>query len=178
MTITALGSLTVGDINPGAANAVAAGQAGISGALPDLTAKLTALASFTPTPVDFAAQLSLAQQVVAGVQLAITAGISPPSINTQIAEVAAQIGAITAQIAAVNAQLSIIAGLAAPLSVGGIRAWAYSGQVGNAGGELGAELAAGVPGGTGPTQSCNALIVLTTSPAAWSALSAVLKVTP
>lgn len=171
MTITALGSLSVGAAVPGVGVAVTAGIDGINGALPDIQARLAALQAFAPTPVDFTAQLALAQGTLGSVQAAITAGLPVPSISTQIAMVAALVADLLAAVAAVNAKLDILTNLQAPLDVGGVAAYAYDGQIGS----LGAELGDAVGGGS---SHANALALVAAAPATWTALSAVVKVTP
>jgi hypothetical protein len=171
MTILSLGALSVGGAVPGASVAVSAGIAGINGALPDIAARLTALAAFAPSPVSFTAQIALASASLVSVNAAITAGLPVPDIAVQLATVAAVVADLAAAVAAVNAQLSVLAALQAPLAVGGVAAYAYDGAIGSLGSELGAAV------GGGGTHS-NALALVTTDPTAWAAMSAVLKVTP
>lgn len=171
MTITALGSMSVGAAVPGAAAAVTAGISGINGALPDILARIAALQAFAPTPVDFTAQLALAQGTLGSVQAAITAGLPVPDIAAQIAIVAAIVADLLAQVAAVNVQLDALVALQAPLAVAGVGAYVFDGQLGSLGGELAAEI------GTG-TAHANALVLVTTESTAWAGLSAIVKVTP
>lgn len=168
--IVELGSLSLDAIVPGASAAAAAGVAGIGGALPDLVARLEALANFQPTPVDFAAQLSIAQSTLASVQAAISIGLSPPSIDAQVAAVLELLATLTAQLATVHARLAIVTSFQAQLSAAGIAAYLYEGAVGSLAGELGAAVGGG-------SAECHALALVTTDPAAWSAMSAVFKVT-
>lgn len=177
MSVEYLGSLTVGDVMPGAVAVGAAGVAGINAALPDIQARLDSLLTFSPGAVDFAAQLSLAQQTVTSIQTAISAGISPPSISQQLAQISALIAELLAAIANINAQLDLILDFQALLGSAGIHGYAFSGQTQNLGSELAAELSGGTPGGA-PTDAANALVLITTVPAAWAALSQILKVTP
>ena len=175
--ITYLGSLSIGAAVPGAAALAAAGQAGINLALPDIQARLAALVQFTPQPVDFQAQLILAQQIVASIEAAIALGLAPPSIDAQLAIVAALVAELEAAIANVHAQLTIIVDIAALLGTAGVHAYAYSGRADDLGGEFAAELVGGFPGG-GPTDSTNALLLATTSGATWTAMQGVFKTTP
>lgn len=177
MTVQYVGNLSIGGAVPGAAAAAVAGAAGINAALPDILARIAALQAFAPLNVSFAAQLALAQQMVASVQAAITAGISAPSLAVQIAQVAALIAELLAAATAINAQLTIITDFQALLGTAGVHAYAYAGQVQNLGGEMSTELAAGVPGGA-PTDASNALVLITTVPATWAAMANVFKVTP
>jgi hypothetical protein len=169
VTVTALGSLSVGAAIPGAAAAVSAGMSGINLALPDMTARLAMLQAFSPQPVSLVAQLALAQGTLGSVQAALSLGLPVPDISAQIAMVAALVAELLASVVQINAQLSALVALQSVLAVGGVAAYAYDGTIGALGGELGA--AVGVGAG-----HANALALVTTEPATWSALSAVLKV--
>jgi hypothetical protein len=63
------------------------------------------------------------------------------------ADITGAIGSVTAQIDAV---LSLSASIAAQLSAGGLTFWTYSGTASGLGAALKAELAGGIPGGSGP----------------------------
>lgn len=177
MTTTYVGELSIGGAVPGAAAAAVAGAAGINAALPDIVARLAALQAFAPLDVSFAAQLALAQQMVTSVQAAITAGIAAPSIASQIAQIAALIAELLAAVSAIAAQLTLITDFQATLGAAGVHVYAYAGQVDDLGSEMSAELSGGVPGG-GPTDSAHALILITTTPATWTAMAQVFQVTP
>lgn len=169
MTITTLGSLTVGAAVPGMDVSIAAGTSGINTVLPDLSAQLDVLLSLIPAPPsDFTAQLALAATLTANLNINLAAGVAAPDVT---ANLAAAIAALTASVNALNAQLSILTGFTAPLAAAGIGAYAYDGALGSFGSELGAAI------GPGATHA-NALALVTTDPAAWTALSVVLKVTP
>jgi hypothetical protein len=172
-----VGELSIGQAVPGAAAAAVAGAAGINAALPDILARLEALAAFAPQPVSFTAQLALAQQMVTSIQLSIALGIPVPSIGAQIAAVTALIAELLAAVAAVNAQLVIVTDFQALLIAAGVHVYAYAGQVGALGGEFATELAGGVPGGS-PTDASNALVLITSVPATWAAMSSVFQVVP
>ncbi len=171
MTITAIGTIDLSTAIPGAAIGASAGLTGINAALPDIEARLTALLAFTPAPIDFTAQLALAQSIVVSIQSGIALGLPVPDISAQIAAVAALIASLTVQIALANAQVTILVDLQATLTAGGVAAYAYDGAIANFGSELATAL-----GGSGT--HCNALVLLTTIPATWTAMGAVLKVTP
>lgn len=170
MTVVSLGALTVGQAIPGVELAVSAGIAGVNGALPDITSRAAALAAFQPTPVSFAASLAVGQAAVASVQASIAAGLPVPSIDAQIALVGAQVAALRAQIAAVQVQLDQLVALQSPLLREGVTAWAYEG----AGTSLGDELGTAVTVAHGTAQ-VRALLLVTTTPETWAALSAVVK---
>lgn len=177
MTTVYIGSLSIGEAVPGAAAAAVAGAAGINAALPDILGRLAALAAFAPLPVDFTAQLALAEQMVASVTLGISLGIPVPSIAAQIAAIAALVADLLAAVASINASLEIVVAFQALLGAAGIHAYAYTGVTAGLGADLTTELAGGVPGG-GPTDAANALVLITTTPATWTAMGEVFKVSP
>jgi len=176
--LTYLGELSIGVAVPGANSAVIAGLTGINAALPNILAQLEALSAFAPTPIDFAAQLTLANSIVTSVQAGITAGLPIPSMADQIAAVAALVAALLAQVSLANAQVVLLTDLQAPLAVGGLHAYAYAGPTNGLGSDVDVALAAGVPGGSGPSEASNALVLVTVEPATWSAVSVIFKVTP
>jgi hypothetical protein len=169
MTVTALGSLSVGVAVPGCAAAVTAGATGIGAGLSDILARLAALEAFVPQPFSFAAQLSVVQGTLASVRSAIALGLPEPSIADQLAAIAALIAELAALVGGMQGQLAIITGLQAHLTAAGIAAYAFDG----ARSALGAELQAAIGPGSA---HANALVLVTTDPAAWVALSAVMKV--
>ncbi|HSC86380.1 MAG TPA: hypothetical protein VLC09_03890 [Polyangiaceae bacterium] len=138
--------------------------------LPDLNARLAALQSFSPVSGSLADSIALAQATLNNLNLALSLGVAVPSLDFQIAEVAAQIAAIEAQIA-------LAAGLANALAAVGVHAYHYAGTVASMGSAIAAEVGSGFPGGTG-ADSCNALIFATSIPSVWTAMQAVFKTTP
>lgn len=175
--ITYVGNLSIGGAVPGAASAAIAGVAGINAALPDILARIAALQAFAPQPVSFVAQLALAQSMVSSVQAGIALGIPVPSIAAQIAAIAALVAELLAAVSAINVQLGIVTDFQALLGAAGLHLYAYAGQTGSLGPELSAALATGIPGGS-PTDSAHALVMVTTVPATWTAMSHVFKVVP
>jgi len=154
---------------PGVGLALTAGIEGILGALPQIKAELDALASFTATPISFEADIAIAQQLIVGLTAALSAGITPPSIDAQIAIIQARVAALLAIIASINANLQIVINTKSLLDAAGLFVYIYNGQVDQFGPEFTTELSGGVGGG--PTQQCNAMVMLTTTPATWTALS-------
>jgi hypothetical protein len=175
--ITYCGELTIGGALPGAQAAAVAGVSGINAALPDILARIAALQAFAPQPVSFVAQLALAMQIVTGIQTSIALGISPPSIAAQLAAVAALVADLLAMVTDIHAQLAIVLELRGLLGAAGIHAYAFAGQSGNLGGELATALTTGTPGGSA-ADAANALVLVTTLPATWTALSQIARVTP
>jgi hypothetical protein len=177
MTATYIGELSIGAAVPGAELAAAAGVGGINGALPDITARLGALAAFAPLPVNFATQLTLAQSIVASVESAIALGLPMPSIDAQIAAVSALVAELLVTVTAVNVQLAAVLAFQSQLAAAGVFAFAYAGAVNALGADFTTALAAGLPGGA-PTDACHALVLATTTPATWTVMSQVFKVSP
>lgn len=171
MTVTSLGSLSVGAAIPGATLAIDAGIGGITPTLDELTARLSALGDFNPVTLPLPAQLLLAESFAASITAAIGLGIVAPDISAQIAIVAAQVAALIAQLAAIQAQLDLLIALQSPLAVAGIDAYAFAGPRDQFGSELSAAIGAG---GT----AAHGLALVTASGAAWTALSTFLKVAP
>lgn len=167
--ITDLGSATLAVTVPGAAGAAAAIGVACGIAAPDVTAQLSALASFTPTvSLSFAAQLDIAASIVSNINAAIAAGITPPSLDAQIALSVDIIADLQAKLALIEAQAAIGIALGSLLATAGVRTLTYSGPQDDFGAELAAELGA-------PTTSCNALVLLTTSGAAWTAMQTLFR---
>lgn len=169
MTTTYLGELSIRAALPGASAAALAGATGIAAALPDILARISALQACVPTPVNFAQQLALAEQIVASVTAGIQIGIPVPSIDAQIAAVLALVSSLIAQVTAVHAQLAIVTDFQALLGAAGLHALAYAGPVSSFGGELDSALA--IVGTLSPSDTAFALVLLTTSGATWDALT-------
>src|SRR5690606_27332170 len=74
MTVSYVGSLSIGGALPGAALA-------LESAIPDLQARLDALASFAPTTGSLSANLALANGILSNIQNAITLGVVLPDIS-------------------------------------------------------------------------------------------------
>jgi hypothetical protein len=167
--ITELGEMTLAVAIPGAAAAVAAGQAGIELALPDIEARLAALLEFKPTPIDFQAEYVLAQQIVAGIGMSISLGLVPPSIDAQLAIIAGLVADLTAAVVSVNAELKVAVDFLSLLASGSVRAYVYEGAERSLGFEL--------QGFLGNAASCHALVFLVDSDVVWSSVvSSIFKV--
>lgn len=161
--ITHVGELTLGAALPGASGAIQA-------ALPDLQNRIAAMASFAPTTGSFAASLAAANATVQAIQSAISLGITLPDMDAQFA-------LALAEIAALQAALGVALAFSEALLAGGVHVYHYHGESGDMGGEFATELSGGLPGGA-PTDDTHAIVLATTSPAAWSAMSSVFQVTP
>jgi hypothetical protein len=177
VSLAYLGGLTIGAALPGGASAAAAGELGINGALPDIQARITALAAFSPSLGNFTADLATAGQIIASINAALTGGITPPSLAAQLAAVAALVAELQAAALDVNAQLQIVLGFRALLATAGMHGYVYQGATNALGGALTDELATGFPGG-GATAPAKVIVLGTTSDATWAAMSQVFKVAP
>lgn len=154
--LTYIGSVTVGASIPGALAAIAL-------AIPDLQARIDALVAFSPAAINLSADLAVAVGMVANITAAISLGITPPSISAQIAIVLGLLADLQARLAAIAA----FSGLCASA---GVHAYKYDGTAAGIGATLTTELASGYPGGSGPSEHSNAIVLATTSGATWSAM--------
>ena len=167
------------------------GGASVGGAMPALAAAIAqlnlAIGLIALEKAKLNAQLSLLLQVhlpdiasltaaatLALPSLAVSLPTLPSAAVTVNGDLIAQIGLIDAQIAGISAALGFAAALTAP----GLHLYGYDGAVSGLGPALSSTLGAGLPGGSGPGARGNALVVATESPAAWTALGAVVKTTP
>jgi hypothetical protein len=172
--ITPLGSVSIGVAVPAAVDLSAGLLTTANIALPNVNGQIAAMADFTPVvAVPFPDLLALAEQVVANVQAAIDA--IPPipvvSLSAQVALAASILANFNAQAAAIDAQLTLQATIAGFLATGGVAAYAFDGPQDTLGSELATAL--------GPaTTHANAIVLVTTSGAAWTAMQGVFKTTP
>lgn len=171
MSLVSVGSLSLAVAVPGAAGAAVAGAAGINAALPDIEARIAALASFAPSPGDFSADISLANNIIADANLAISVGLTPPSLSAQIAIIAALVADLEAAVVSINANLTIVTDLISLLAAAGVDAYAWDGANDAFGPALTTALGAG-------TAHCSGLVLKTTSGATWTAMSTLFKVVP
>lgn len=167
--ITDLGSASLTIIVPGAAGATVAISVVCGIAAPDVSAQLTALASFTPSlNLSFAAQLDIAASIVTNLNAAITAGITPPSLDAQIALSLDIIADLQTKLLLIEAQAAIGIALSGLLANGSVRTLVYSGPQDDFGSELSAELGA-------PTTSCNGIVLLTSNGTSWTAMQSIFR---
>lgn len=162
MTVTAIGELKLSAELPQVSLA-------FGNELLNVQAQVSALLAFTVAPPSFEADLDVAAQNIQALTLAVSLGITPPSISVQLAEVAAQLSILLGQLALLNA-------LAATLEASA-HLYTYTGTVGALGTELQAELSGGLPGGSGADAGF-AVVFVATAPAAVTALQSLFKTTP
>lgn len=157
--ITDLGSLELSVIVPSATVAC-------NIAAPNAAAQITALASFTPqVTLSIEAQIASLEATLASLQAALVA--VPP---IPVLDLSAQVALALEVKDAIQAQLDILVAFQAALDEAGVRVLVYSGPQDDFGAELAAELGA-------PTTSINALVMLTSIPAAWAAMQVLFKTT-
>jgi hypothetical protein len=173
MTVTYCGEVDLATALPGAAIAANNGILGINGALPDILSRIAALQSFSPSPVNFAVQLQLANGIVASIENAIALGLPAPSISAQIAAVLALIASLLATVSTVNAALGTVVAFEGLLASAGVHVFAFAGTTS----ALGTELDASVSGTTLAGAS-SAIILATDVSGTWSAMGQIFKVTP
>lgn len=166
MTVRALGELSLTAAVPLLAAFNASLQVAIGFGIPELTAKLDGLggilAAITVAPPDLAGTIDAAIETVASLQLAI----GGPTVTLEAA-------AIVALIAELNVQLELLTAAAA-LSIpsANLSAYVYEGPTGQLGAEVQAVINGDLPGAPAHTY---ALILATTSSAAWASAGLVFK---
>lgn len=174
MSLVPLGSLSLGVAVPGAAAANAALDVAASIAAPNVSAQITAAASFTPSvSLGLDDLLALANTILDNILAAIAA--IPPipvlSLDAQVA-LAADIKAdLDAMLLVVQAQVDIHVQIASLLATGGVVAYAWDGANNALGPALTTELG-------GATTHANAIILYTTSGVTWTAMQQLFKTTP
>jgi hypothetical protein len=156
-----LGGHSIGDIVP-------ALETNINLVLPQVQAQVDGITqaqlSVSLNPPTIASSIAMLQALLP--QLLAALALPIPAIAVSIGGPLLQLE-VTLQ--ALNAQLGL-------LGAAGIDLYAYSGDVGSMGNAIGAATIGGLPsGGGGPSQQCNALLIATSSPTAWAALSQIMK---
>jgi hypothetical protein len=158
---------------PAAAQANAALDVAIGIAAPNVSAQITAAASFTPSvSLSFLDMIAMAEQIIANIEAAIAA--IPPipvlDLDAQVNLALSVKADLEAMLLVVQAQVDIQVAIASLLATGGVVAYAWDG----ANDALGPALTAALGGAT--THS-NAIILYTTSGATWTAMSSFFKTT-
>lgn len=166
--ITDLGEMTVGVAVPAVPSLAEAVTVSVEIAAPDVSAQITALDAFAPLEsLSLADQVTIAQAIIANLEAAIAAGLTPPSLSAQAAEAAAISAELSTKLTSLETQLGIASAYAPFLAEAGVRVLIFDGDQDDFGGELAAELGA-------DTNHANAIVLLTQSSDAWEALQEVL----
>lgn len=113
------------------------------------------------------ADIDAAIGAVFGIKGSISAGVSGPNIN--LGTVSAQIALLGTLKAQLEAQASLAASINATLGVSGLRVYRFDGDISVAGAELQAAITS-----SGLTGQFSFVVMLPTSPSAWSALQGVI----
>lgn len=174
MSARYLGSVTIGAALPGASVLASAGVSGIKMALPDLQSRLAALLGWSPQPITFAAQIEQLNLMLGALQQSITLGVQPPSLAVQLANIASLVAGLQASIASLNTQLQLIQQVQSVLAMAGLHLVAFDGRADALGSEVGGVL--GGVSGVAPGDIMHAVLMATTSPAVFQALSQLVKV--
>lgn len=161
MSLTYDGEISVGAILPSVQLQIAAD---VTAATAELAAANAALVNIGLHPPTLAASIANVTTLLA--QLNAAVGLGLPDITVGIT------ANFTALIASLNATLAILTALQANMSAGGVFAYRYSGAGNALGAALTAELAATFRDSTPSSGPCNAFLLLTTTPATWTAMQA------
>lgn len=151
-----LGSLSTAQLIPLASTA-------LNAAVLELQAQVTALATASAA-VDFGGitgQIALAGQIIAALQAALAAGVTPPVVSFQ-----------ASGILALEVKLEALLALQSLMAAGGIHALKYNGRADDFAPELGSTVS-GLPG-VQPSDTADAVALIATTPAAIQALRALL----
>jgi hypothetical protein len=139
--------------------------------LTGLQSQLAALATWQPSVViSFAAQIQLCQDIIASLEAAIAAGVTPPTI-------AVQVNLMVAVVAALRGSIQLMLNFQTLLASGGVFAYAWDGPMPNLGAVITSEFSAGFRDGSGLSQGY-ALILGTSLSATWASMGGVFKLTP
>ena len=140
----------------------------------------TTLAAFGAVEGDLRSQLAVAGNL----KLSLQVGIPTPTVQAQalatfeagISEPYLGVGidANLSAIASINAQLGALAGIVAALGTAGVVLMVSDTTLGALGGEINGAVASGIPGAISGDH-VNAITLVATTPAAWSALAKLLK---
>lgn len=171
MSLTYLGSRSLGQCLPTALEATALATAAVNVTLPSLQARLAlalkAQAQLTISPPAFAATVAAAAQLV----ILLQAQGALPSVSLSLSVVASLIAALEASIGDLEAMAAIAAGITLQLGTVGIHGYAYTGRADTFGPELAAATVTGFPGGLAGDSS-GGLVLVATAPEARLALGA------
>lgn len=166
MTVSDLGTMTLGEAIPAGLALVAAVELTVGIAAPDITAQLALAASFeAEVNLDMNAQIDIALAIIAQLEAALLLGLTAPSLSLQ-ASIAVDISAdLTVKLGLLNAQLSLALGFG--FAAAGVRVLTFDGAQDDFGSELAAELGA-------DTSQAYAVVLLTQVSATWTAMEGVL----
>lgn len=164
MTVAYLGSLTLGAAVPSLPLAIGASLPTVQGQIAGLLAAQLQLNASPPSLAGFIADLNA---LLANLTNMLALGIPIPTLSVQLA-------AVAAALVSLQAQASLLLGYQSALGAAGVFAYAYTGQASALGAGFSTELASGFPGGSS-ADATNALLLATTTPAAWAAIQSIMR---
>ena len=171
---TFVGQLTLGACIPTAAEAAAQISAGVGVSFSEVSAKLAgaldAQAQLTINPPSLATSLQAALDMVTNLQAAVALGL--PGAIFDVSGVLSVIAELQATLGQLQASLDFAASLGLTLGTPGFYLYRYSGDVGQLGNGLQAELSGGLPTGGGPSIGVDGIILVAADAGAKAALSA------
>lgn len=175
-TATYLGSKTLGACVPAAAVAVAAWQASVALALPQIQGKLEGAirvqAALTVGFPELDAVIQAAIQLVAKLQTLLAS--NGPVVGLSVGAAAKLVAELTGSIGSINASLSAAAAMALMLGTPGIEAYRYDGTADGLPTALSPEFVPGLRIGGGPTMPIHAVLLVATDGGAWTLMQQVL----
>ena len=176
MTVSTIGTLSVGAVNIGVALAIPVLGSSLSEILA-LTASLEAqiaanltLSLTLPDPLAIAAAIAEAAATAVAKIEEILLNIPGPLVDANL-DLSAQLSLLLAL--SLNLK-GLLATLSAAMSAGGIHAFRVDSTPASLGGEISALVSGGMPGGGLPTARVRGVLLLTEDPAAFTALSTLL----
>lgn len=161
MSLTYDGSMTVGALLPSVQTQIGADVTATTNEIATANAALTSIGAQHPT---LSASITNVTAMLA--QLNAAVGLGLPDITANIT------ANFTSLIASLNATLSILTGLQSNMSAGGVFAYRWSGNGNAFGADLTTELATHYRDGSLSSNPGNAIVLLTTTPATWTAMQA------
>lgn len=175
-TLTPLGVKTIGAMVPALVTAQGAISAAAAPSMGEIQGKLAGLLSVqTALLVPPVPTLTIAGAASAFASLQATFSVPQPT-SPQLASAISVVAQLQAQLAAVQAHLTFAAKLGELAATGGVAAYAYSGTVDGLGDAISSELGSGAGPGMPPNSVSNALVLVTSSSATWTAMRAVFSI--
>jgi hypothetical protein len=145
-----------------------AGVALAAGLTVAVAAQQSAQRSIAGASPSLALKVDSALASLASLKVQVSAGVTGPNVNlTLIASVIAQLEAVKL---AIETQVDLVASIGAQLGVSGLRLYRFDGDISTAGAELQAQVTA-----DGLHGELHFVVILPTTPAAWSALQATVR---
>lgn len=168
MSISYIGSLTLGQAIPMASTAVLELDASVGLALPDVQARVDGLLALSIAPPPSLADLITSVQAML---LALQALLAAPLPD--VSATAAALADLQATLGSLTASLAFSASLGSLLGTAGIHYYVFAGAANELAAELGSLLSGGLPGGAGGAEHIAGAILLANDGGAVSAIQSV-----